>query len=109
MLKRDIRHKRIRAKVSGNLERPRLCVFRSNRYIYAQLIDDGKGKVLLSLNDFKLKEKNKTAAAHKVGELLAQKALEKKINKVVFDKAGYKYHGRVQALAQGARDGGLQF
>ena len=109
MLKRDIRHKRIRAKVSGNLERPRLCVFRSNKYIYAQLIDDGKGKVLLSLNDFKLKEKNKTAAAHKVGELLAQKALEKKINKVVFDKAGYKYHGRVQALAQGARDGGLQF
>jgi len=109
MLKRDIRHKRTRAKVSGNLERPRLCVFRSNKYIYAQLIDDEKGKVLLSLSDFKLKEKNKTEAAHKVGELLAQKAVEKKINKVVFDKAGYKYHGRVQALAQGARDGGLQF
>lgn len=113
MLRRDnkryIRHKRTRAKVSGSSKRPRLCVFRSNKYIYAQLIDDEKGKILLSLSDFKLKEKTKTAAAHKVGELLAQKAIEKKIKKVVFDKAGYKYHGRVQALAQGAREGGLQF
>ena len=107
--KRYTRHKRIRAKVSGNSERPRLCVFRSNKYIYAQLIDDEKGKILLSLNDSKLKEKNKTVAAHKVGELLAEKSIEKKIKKIVFDKAGYKYHGRVQALAQGAREKGLQF
>jgi len=113
MLKRDnkryIRHKRTRAKVSGSSEKPRLCVFRSSKYIYAQLINDEKGKILLSLNNLKLEEKNKITAAYKVGELLAKEAIEKKIKKVVFDKAGYKYHGRVKALAQGARAGGLQF
>jgi large subunit ribosomal protein L18 len=119
--KRHKRHRRLRAKMSGTKERPRLCVFRSNKHIYAQLIDDGKGKTLLAASDNELKQKGKksslkkavgsggTSLAFEVGKLIAQKSLEKKIEKVVFDKGGYKYHGQVKALADGAREGGLKF
>lgn len=100
--KRIIRHKRVRALVKGTSERPRLSVFRSNKRIYAQLVDDSKGETLLSANSVKI-------PAFKVGETLAKKALEKGINEVVFDRGGYKYHGRVKALAEGARQGGLKF
>ena len=113
--KRNRRHKRVRAKVSGKASRPRLCVFRSAKHIYAQLIDDEKGKVLISAKDSEVSSKDlkdlsrKVALANKVGELLAKKALEKKIKQVVFDRGGYKYHGRVKALAEGARSKGLIF
>lgn len=110
--KRQIRHKRVRAKILGTKERPRLSVFRSNKYIYAQLIDDKTGKKIIFANETELKEKNKatkTEKAHCLGELLAKKAMDNKIKKVVFDRGGYKYHGRVKALADGARKGGLHF
>ena len=102
--KRIIRHKRIRARVSGTDKTPRLCVFKSNQYIYAQLIDDQKGSILVSV-----KKDLKVDQAQKAGEEIAKKALEKKIDKVVFDRSGYKYHGRVKALAEGARQAGLKF
>ena len=110
-LKRNRRHSRIRARVKGVAKTPRLCVFRSNRHIYAQLIDDEKGKTLTQAKDFeiKIKTKGKVELARKTGEAVAKKALEKKISKVVFDRGGYKYHGRVKALAEGARAAGLKF
>jgi large subunit ribosomal protein L18 len=108
--KRIRRHKRVRAKIIGVLKRPRLCVFRSANHIYAQLIDDQKGKTLLCASDLKSKsKKNKTVKAQEVGKEIAEKAAEKKIKEVVFDRGGYKYHGRVKALADGAREGGLKF
>lgn len=112
--KRIRRHKKIRAKISGKNNRPRLCIFRSANHIYAQLIDDDKGKVLFSVNDLSLKSKNKgqgrkTSNAKEIGKLIALKAVKNKIDKVIFDRAGYKYHGRVKALAEGAREGGLKF
>jgi large subunit ribosomal protein L18 len=110
--KRKRRHKRVRAKIKGTKEVPRLCVFRSAKHIYAQLIDDEEGKTIVSAKDQDLKGKKplkKTEKAKMVGILIAQKAREKKIEKVVFDRAGYKYHGRVKALAEGAREGGLKF
>jgi large subunit ribosomal protein L18 len=108
--KKQTRHKRITAKTIGTKEIPRLCVFRSNKHIYAQLIDDEKGKVLMSAKDKDLTKKiKKTEIASEVGKLIAKKALEKKIEKIVFDRAGYKYHGRVKSLADGARQGGLKF
>ena len=100
--KRKRRHRRVRAKIKGTGEVPRLCVFRSNKYIYAQIIDDEKGKTLASAKA----ELNK---ADKVGESIAKKAIDQKINKVVFDRGGYKYHGRVKTLAEAARKGGLKF
>ena len=106
------RHRRIRAKIAGTAKVPRLCVFRSSKYIYAQLIDDVTGKTLLSLSDKKLKMKKgqtKTDKARQIGKMLAKVALEKKIEKVVFDRGGYQYHGRVKALAEGAREGGMKF
>ena len=109
---RKIRHRRIRAKIKGTKERPRLCVFRSNKHIYAQLINDETGHVLVSFSDLKLKtgkKLKKMEKAKQVGIGLAKKALEKKIEKVVFDRGGYRYHGRVKALAEGAREGGLVF
>lgn len=106
--KRQTRHKRIRARISGNSKRPRLCVFRSSSHIYAQIIDDLKSKTLLSLSDKGIKG-NKTEKAVKVGKEIAKLALEKKIDQVVFDRGGYRYHGRVKALADGARQGGLKF
>lgn len=96
------RHKRVRALVKGTSEHPRLSVFRSNKRIYAQLIDDVKGETLLSAGDVK-------KSALKIGEDLAKKALSKGIKSVVFDRGGYKYHGLVKALADGARQGGLKF
>lgn len=109
------RHKRVRKKVFGTPERPRLCVFRSNKHIYAQIIDDTIGHTLVSAStiDPELREKlQKTwnkEAAREVGKLIAKRALEKGIKKVVFDRGGYKYHGRVKELAEGAREGGLVF
>ncbi|MDR2532064.1 MAG: 50S ribosomal protein L18 [Oscillospiraceae bacterium] len=106
------RHKRVRAKIIGTAERPRLCVFRSASNIYAQLIDDTAKATLVSAStqekDFKESGGNKDAAK-KVGLSLAEKAKDKGIENVVFDRAGYLYHGRVAALADGAREGGLKF
>jgi len=114
ILNRIKRHKRIRAKIHGTTERPRLCVFRSNKHIYAQLIDDDKNKIILSAKDLELKigkqeSSNNKDAAFKIGELIAKKAQEKKISEIVFDRGGYKYHGKIKALAEGARKGGLKF
>ena len=106
------RHTRVRGKISGTAERPRLNVFRSLTNISAQLIDDVKGVTIVSASstekDFGAAGGNK-AAARKVGELVAKRALEKGIECVVFDRGGYIYHGRVQELAEGAREGGLKF
>lgn len=145
--KRYRRHKRVRARIIGTATVPRFCVFRSAKHIYAQLIDDEKGKTLLAANDKELKKSprkvvlqprgkkikdkpsvakamegkegkmekdqkplsGKSAIAYEVGKLVAEKALKKKIEKVVFDRGGYKYHGRVEALAEGARSTGLKF
>lgn len=108
---RKQRHARIRAKVSGTAERPRLSVFRSLARIYAQLIDDTKSATLVSAcyTDLPAKTKKlpKKQRAFELGKLLAQKASKLKISRVVFDRGGYAYHGRVKALADGARDGGL--
>ena len=105
------RHKKIRSTISGTENRPRLSVFRSNKGMYIQLIDDLNGKTLVSANTKELKDsKNKKIEiSFKLGKLLAEKALKKNISKVVFDRGGYKYHGRVKAVADGAREGGLIF
>ena len=106
------RHARVRAKVSGTAERPRLDVFRSNSHIYAQIIDDSKGITLVSAasneKDFGDNGGN-CEGARKVGKLIAERAKKKKISEVVFDRGGYIYHGRVKELAEGAREGGLKF
>ena len=106
------RHKRVRAKIAGTPERPRLNVFRSASNIYAQIIDDVTGKTLVAANslekDFAC-EGTKTDAAKQVGLMVAERAKAKGIEVVVFDRGGYVYHGRVKALAEGAREGGLQF
>jgi large subunit ribosomal protein L18 len=108
--KRIRRHRRVRAKIKGTSDRPRFSVFVSNQHLYGQLIDDVNSRVLLSARDEELKKKARGAvAAKELGKLIAQKALDKKITRIVFDKAGYKYHGRVRALAEGAREGGLIF
>lgn len=130
--KRIRRHRRVRAKINGTAQQPRLCVFRSNKHIYAQVINDEKGKTLIAVSDLELKKlkvkskkeilqlkskKNskkqplstKVHVAFRIGQLLAQKALKKKIKQVIFDRGGYKYHGRVKTLAEGARKGGLKF
>jgi len=132
---RERRHHRIRAKVKGTKGVPRLSIFRSNRGLYVQLIDDEKGKTLVSasgeemvgeskIKSPKLKVKSKVIKtkrrkikkkiakleqAREVGKLIAKKALKKKIQKIVFDRGGYKYHGRVKAVAEGAKEGGLNF
>jgi large subunit ribosomal protein L18 len=141
--KRYRRHKKIRAKVFGTADKPRLCVFRSEKHIYTQLIDDEKAKTIVEASDLELKEdkssfrpfaaarefkKNRgtkiekakegeeskpssspVAKAREVGKLIAKKAEDLKIERVVFDRGGYKYHGRVKAVAEGAREGGLKF
>jgi large subunit ribosomal protein L18 len=119
--KRLRRHKKIRAKMFGTKEKPRLCVFRSAKHIYVQLIDDDKNKTIISAKDAEIKnlksksqkEENKMSAkiakAFELGKIIASKALEKKIEKVVFDRGGYQYHGRIKAVAEGAREGGLKF
>ena len=105
------RHARVRAKISGTTEAPRLCVYRSNKNIEAQIIDDTKGVTLVSSSSMALKLENgsNVDAAAKVGQDIATKALAKKIKKVVFDRSGYIYHGRVKALAEAAREAGLEF
>ena len=133
--KRIRRHRKIRAEIKGTNERPRLCVFRSLKHIYGQLIDDEKGKTLVMASDQEIKKskvkkdpsgskqqkskvkdekkkvirERKVSVSYEVGKLLAEKALKKKIQKVVFDRGGYKYHGRVKAVAEGARENGLKF
>ena len=103
------RHNRIRAKISGTAAIPRLAVFRSARYITAQLIDDAKGVTLVQASDMKAKKGSKIDRAQVVGKDIASKAKAKKIGKVVFDRGGFLYAGRVKALADAAREGGLQF
>ena len=104
------RHKRVRAKISGTPERPRLCVFRSEKNIYAQVIDDVAGVTLCSASSLKLDGNGgNKAAAREVGKAVAKAALAKGIEEVVFDRGGYLYHGRVAELAEGAREGGLKF
>jgi len=103
------RQKRIRAKVSGTEQRPRLSIYRSNKFIYAQIIDDTSGKTLVSANDMKLNKSGKVVKAEEIGKLLAKEAIAKKIKKVTFDRGGFIYTGRVRALAEGARSGGLEF
>lgn len=111
--KRARRRKKIRAKLAGTAGVPRLSVFKSNSYIYAQLIDDVNQKTLAASSSVSLKKTkkpmNKISAAHETGKVLAEKALDKKIKKAVFDRGGYVYAGRVKALASGAREGGLIF
>ena len=108
--KRWIRHRRVRKNVRGVADRPRLAVFRSSNHIYAQVIDDDQGHTLASAGSLELKlDDAKTEVAKAVGEALAKKALAAGVTKVVFDRGGYKYHGRVKALAEAARDAGLNF
>ncbi|MCY3998416.1 MAG: 50S ribosomal protein L18 [Flavobacteriaceae bacterium] len=111
--KRNRIRRRIRGVVKGTSERPRLSVFRSNRQIYAQLIDDEKGSTLTAASsrdsDFESKKLTGVALAKQVGILLANRAKEAKIKSVHFDRGGYRYHGRVKSLAEGAREGGLKF
>jgi len=111
---RKRRHLRVRKKVEGSPERPRLVIFRSLKHIYAHLVDDTAGRVIMGLADSseavaKTAEGGKVAKGFAVGEALAKKAKEAGIAKVVFDRAGYAYHGRVKAVADGARKGGLEF
>jgi large subunit ribosomal protein L18 len=109
------RHRRVRKRVVGTKDRPRVNVFRSLAHIYAQVIDDSRGETLVSASTIdrevepKLKGLSKTERAGVVGKILAERALEKGITEVVFDRGGYKYHGRVRALAEAAREGGLKF
>jgi large subunit ribosomal protein L18 len=114
---REKRHRSLRKRIEGTAERPRLAIFRSSRHIYAQVINDLENKTLVGTSDLGLEageggtsEKGgKKTAAKKVGVAIAKKCLEKGIDKVVFDRAGFKYHGRVSALAEGAREAGLKF
>ena len=109
--KRLRRRRRVRAKVRGTAERPRLAVFRSNKGVQAQLIDDVAGHTLAAVNwtEKDLRELGRMEQAKRAGELLAQRAKDAGVDSVVFDRGGYRYHGRVKALADGAREGGLRF
>ena len=112
---RKIRHERVRKKISGTPARPRLCVYRSNKHIYAQIIDDIAGNTLVAASTVEkdimaqIAEVDKKGAAKIVGKVVAERALAAGIKTVVFDRGGYLYHGRVAALAEGAREGGLNF
>lgn len=106
---RSTRTRKVRAKLRSRSNMPRLIVFRSNKYIYAQIVDDNSSTTVTASSNIKTKTKGKIENAKIVGQNLAKKALEQKIKKVVFDRGGYKYHGRVKALAEGARGGGLEF
>ena len=114
-LARVRRHKRVRSRVVGTSQRPRLNVYRSLNHIYAQIIDDSQGHTLMSISSLDsslrdtLADKTKTEQASEVGKVLAERAKQAGITQVVFDRGGYKYHGRVKALAEASREGGLQF
>lgn len=116
-IKKDLRHSRVRRKISGNLERPRLCVFKSSRHFYAQIIDDVAANTLVSASSLtpKVKESlgeeniKKVEAAKIVGKYLGELALSKGIKQVSFDRGGYPYHGRIKAFADAAREAGLEF
>ena len=103
------RHLRVRKKVAGTAERPRLVIFRSLKHITAQIVDDVSRRTLLTVSSTDLESGNKTAKSLEVGKRIASRAKDAGITKVVFDRAGYKYHGRVKAVADGAREGGLEF
>jgi len=107
--RRQKRKLKIRAKISGTKDMPRLAVHRTNTHIYAQLIDDNTGKTIASASDMKIAKGTKSEKAKMVGEEIAKLAKSKKITKVVFDRSGYRFHGRIKDLAQGAREGGLTF
>jgi len=110
---RGRRHRRVRKRVFGTAERPRLCVYKSLRHIYAQLIDDAAGRTIAAAStigpSFNGSSRCNIASAKRVGELIAARARERGIGQVVFDRGGYPYHGRVKALAEAAREGGLKF
>ena len=103
------RHLRVRNKVSGTAERPRLVVFRSLKHIYAQLVDDTANRTLATVSDLGIEQGKKGERAAEVGKLIAERAKTAGITRVVFDRAGYRYHGRIKAVADGARKGGLEF
>lgn len=107
--KRKRRHNRVRAKVAGTTERPRLSVFKSNKDVYVQLIDDAKGLTLVSSNSLKIKDKTMLEKAKVIGLEIAKLAQTKNITKVVFDRSGYQYIGTIKTLADSAREGGLEF
>ncbi len=107
--RRNRRKLKIRNRVVGTMERPRLSVYRTNQHIYAQLVDDSNSQTLMATSDVKLEKGTKSEKAKLVGESLAKLAQAKKITKVVFDRNGFKFHGRIKELAQGAKDGGLIF
>lgn len=109
VMKRERRHAKIRTEIAGTEARPRLAVFRSNKFIYAQVIDDTKGVTLASASDVSVEKGTKVEKAKAVGKLVAEAAKKIKITKVVFDRGGFLYKGRVQALADGAREAGLEF
>ena len=106
---RQRRHLRVRKKISGTADRPRLVVFRSDKHIYAQLVDDDAGRTLATVSSLKVGEGKKSEKAAAVGKQVAAVAKDRGITRVVFDRGGYKYHGRVKAVADGAREGGLEF
>ncbi|HYC51157.1 MAG TPA: 50S ribosomal protein L18 [Gemmatimonadaceae bacterium] len=103
------RHLRVRNKISGTPERPRLVVFRSLKHIYAQLVDDTTHRTLATVSDLGIEQGKKGERASEVGKLIAERAKTAGITRVVFDRAGYRYHGRIKAVADGAREGGLEF
>ena len=103
------RHNKVRKKIMGTKDRPRLAVFRSSQHIYAQIIDDAAGKTLASASDLKMAKVQKKKKAYEAGQELAKRALKLKIKKVVFDRGGFLYHGRIAELGKGAREGGLEF
>ena len=106
---REKRRKRVRRKIAGTAERPRLSVYRSNVHVYAQVIDDERGHTIVAADSREVEEaENRKDAARKVGELVARKAADAGVEEVVFDRGGNKYHGRIAALAEGAREGGLK-
>ncbi len=107
--KRVRRHLRVRKKIAGTPERPRLVVYRSLKHIYAQIVDDDARRTLMTVSSHGVEEGKKTAKSAEVGKRIAEKAKAAGITRVVFDRAGYKYHGRVKAVADGAREGGLEF
>jgi len=107
--KRKKRHNRVRAKIAGTIDRPRLSVFKSNKDIYVQLIDDAKGVTLVSANSLKIADKTLSEKSKQVGLEIAQRAQSKNISKIVFDRSGYLYTGLIKALADSAREGGLEF